>query len=125
VLTIEQAEAAIEAGASFIVTPASTRASWNSASREHADRSGSQFPSQIEQGLERGLQLLKFFPAEASGGVKMLKALHGPYAEVCFIPTGGVDVTTSNPISGCPMSPPWAAPGWSTRNSSPRATSTK
>ncbi len=48
-------------------------------------------PSQVEQGLERGLTLLKFFPAEASGGVKMLKALHGPYAEVSFMPTGGVD----------------------------------
>jgi 2-dehydro-3-deoxyphosphogluconate aldolase/(4S)-4-hydroxy-2-oxoglutarate aldolase len=48
-------------------------------------------PSQVEQGLERGLTLLKFFPAEVSGGVKMLKALHGPYAEVSFVPTGGVD----------------------------------
>jgi 2-dehydro-3-deoxyphosphogluconate aldolase/(4S)-4-hydroxy-2-oxoglutarate aldolase len=44
-------------------------------------------------GLERGLELLKFFPAEASGGVKMLKALHGPYAEVNFVPTGGVDLS--------------------------------
>jgi 2-dehydro-3-deoxyphosphogluconate aldolase/(4S)-4-hydroxy-2-oxoglutarate aldolase len=35
--------------------------------------------------------MLKFFPAEASGGVKMLKALHGPYSEVSFVPTGGID----------------------------------
>ena len=48
-------------------------------------------PSQVELGLERGLTLLKFFPAEVSGGVKMLKALHGPYAEVSFVPTGGVE----------------------------------
>jgi 2-dehydro-3-deoxyphosphogluconate aldolase / (4S)-4-hydroxy-2-oxoglutarate aldolase len=42
-------------------------------------------------GLELGLQLLKFFPAEASGGTRMLKALYGPYAEVRFVPTGGID----------------------------------
>lgn len=40
------------------------------------------------------MKLLKFFPAEVSGGVKMLKALHGPYADVSFVPTGGID--TSN-----------------------------
>jgi 2-dehydro-3-deoxyphosphogluconate aldolase / (4S)-4-hydroxy-2-oxoglutarate aldolase len=49
-------------------------------------------PSQVELALERGLRLLKFFPAEASGGVKMLKALHGPYSEVQFVPTGGIDM---------------------------------
>jgi 2-dehydro-3-deoxyphosphogluconate aldolase/(4S)-4-hydroxy-2-oxoglutarate aldolase len=49
--------------------------------------------SQVEQGLERGLSVLKFFPAEASGGIKMLKALHGPYSEVQFVPTGGIDAS--------------------------------
>jgi len=44
--------------------------------------------------LARGLKLLKFFPAEESGGVRMLKALHAPYSEVRFIPTGGI--TTHN-----------------------------
>ena len=57
-----------------------------------ADRARDQLPrAQIELALERGLSVLKFFPAEASGGVKMLKALHGPYADVRFIPTGGID----------------------------------
>ncbi len=44
-------------------------------------------PTGVEQGLEFGLEVLKFFPAEASGGVKMLKALGGPYAQVRFVPT--------------------------------------
>ena len=47
-------------------------------------------PSDIEQALERGLEVVKFFPAEAAGGVPMLKALAGPYRNVCFMPTGGI-----------------------------------
>jgi 2-dehydro-3-deoxyphosphogluconate aldolase/(4S)-4-hydroxy-2-oxoglutarate aldolase len=94
VLTIEQTEAAIAAGASYIVTPGfNPRVVDFCISRNIPIVPGVNSPSQIEQGLERGLRLLKFFPAEASGGVKMLKALHGPYTEVSFIPTGGVDVS--------------------------------
>jgi 2-dehydro-3-deoxyphosphogluconate aldolase/(4S)-4-hydroxy-2-oxoglutarate aldolase len=49
-------------------------------------------PSEVEQALALGCKLLKFFPAEAAGGVEMLKSLAGPYAHtgVKFIPTGGV-----------------------------------
>ena len=47
-------------------------------------------PSGIEQGLSLGCQLLKFFPAEASGGIKMLKALGGPFGGISFMPTGGI-----------------------------------
>ena len=47
-------------------------------------------PSDIEAALEFGLEVLKFFPAEAFGGVKTLKALSGPYKRVKFIPTGGI-----------------------------------
>ena len=49
-------------------------------------------PSDIEQALELGCTLLKFFPADAMGGLKTVKALHAPYAHrgVRFIPTGGV-----------------------------------
>jgi len=92
VLTIAQAEAAISAGASYIVTPGfNPRIVDYCIERGIPIIPGINSPSQIEQGLERGLSLLKFFPAEASGGVKMLKALHGPYADVSFVPTGGVD----------------------------------
>ncbi len=47
-------------------------------------------PSDIEAALELGLTALKFFPAEASGGIKMLKALLGPYAPLQLMPTGGI-----------------------------------
>jgi 2-dehydro-3-deoxyphosphogluconate aldolase/(4S)-4-hydroxy-2-oxoglutarate aldolase len=93
VLTIEQAEAAIAAGASYIVTPGfNPRIVDYCLGRGIPIIPGINSPSQVEQGLERGLTTLKFFPAEASGGVKMLKALHGPYAEVSFVPTGGIDL---------------------------------
>jgi len=92
VLTTAQADAALASGASFAVTPG-----FNPRVVDHCLAKGLPIvpgvnsPSQVEQGLERGLALLKFFPAEASGGVKMLKALHGPYAEVSFMPTGGLE----------------------------------
>mgnify|MGYP001161940844 FL=1 len=94
VLTIEQAEAAIAAGASFIVTPGfNPRIVDFCLAKGMPVMPGVNSPSQVEQGLERGLKLLKFFPAEVSGGVKMLKALHGPYAEVSYVPTGGIDAS--------------------------------
>jgi 2-dehydro-3-deoxyphosphogluconate aldolase / (4S)-4-hydroxy-2-oxoglutarate aldolase len=94
VLTVEQAEAAIAAGASFAVTPGfNPRIVDFCMARGFPIVPGVNSPSQVEQGLERGLKLLKFFPAEASGGVKMLKALHGPYSDVSFVPTGGVDAS--------------------------------
>ncbi len=92
VLTPAQADAAIAAGAAFAVTPGfNPRVVDHCLSRGLPVVPGVNSPSQVELGLERGLSLLKFFPAEASGGVKMLKALHGPYAEVSFVPTGGVE----------------------------------
>jgi 2-dehydro-3-deoxyphosphogluconate aldolase / (4S)-4-hydroxy-2-oxoglutarate aldolase len=95
VLTLEQVEAAVAAGASFAVTPGfNPRIVDACIERGLPVVPGVNSPSQIELGLERGIKLLKFFPAEASGGVKMLKALHGPYSEAEFVPTGGID--TSN-----------------------------
>jgi 2-dehydro-3-deoxyphosphogluconate aldolase/(4S)-4-hydroxy-2-oxoglutarate aldolase len=93
VLTPAQADAALAAGAQFAVTPGfNPRVVDHCLARGLPIVPGVNSPSQVELGLERGLGLLKFFPAEASGGVKMLKALHGPYAEVSFLPTGGVDL---------------------------------
>ncbi len=106
VLTIEQAEAAIAAGASYIVTPGfNPRIVDYCLGRGITIIPGVNSPSQVEQGLERGLMTLKFFPAEASGGVKMLKALHGPYGEVHFIPTGGVDLTNLASYLSLPFIP--------------------
>lgn len=92
VLTLAQADAAREAGATFAVSPGfNPRIVDHCLARGLPIVPGVNNPSHVEQALERGLTFLKFFPAEASGGVPMLKALHGPYAEVKFMPTGGVD----------------------------------
>ena len=50
-------------------------------------------PSDIEQALENGLEVVKFFPAEPAGGLKMIKALAAPYVGVKFMPTGGINAT--------------------------------
>ena len=92
VLSLEQAEAAVAAGASFAVTPGfNPRIVEYFISKGILIIPGVNSPTQVEMGLERGLKLLKFFPAEASGGTRMLKALYGPYADVRFVPTGGID----------------------------------
>lgn len=94
VLTIEQADAAIAAGAKYIVTPGfNPKVVAHCIDRGVPVTPGVTSPSQIEQALEMGLSVLKFFPAEQSGGVAMLKAFAGPYgSKVSFIPTGGVGV---------------------------------
>ena len=93
VLTAEQVRLAADAGAKFAVAPGC-----NPKIVRAAQEAGLAFapgvctPSEIEIAMDLGCRLLKFFPAEASGGVKMLKALSGPYAHtgIKFCPTGGV-----------------------------------
>lgn len=91
VLTHRQADVAIEAGAKFIVAPG-----LNPETVRHCQAKdvpilpGVCTPSEIELGLSLGLDTLKFFPAEAAGGVNMLKALSAPYSKVRFVPTGGL-----------------------------------
>jgi 2-dehydro-3-deoxyphosphogluconate aldolase/(4S)-4-hydroxy-2-oxoglutarate aldolase len=50
-------------------------------------------PSEIEAAIGLGLEAVKFFPAEAAGGINMLKAFSAPYTEVKFMPTGGIDLS--------------------------------
>ncbi len=91
VLTCEQADRAIDAGAKFIVSPG-----FNPKVTEHVLKKGVPMtpgvctPSEIEGALQFGLDVLKFFPAEPSGGLKMIKALAAPYVGVNFMPTGGI-----------------------------------
>jgi 2-dehydro-3-deoxyphosphogluconate aldolase/(4S)-4-hydroxy-2-oxoglutarate aldolase len=92
VTTVEQAKRAVAAGAKFLVSPGFNP----TVVRYCVDNNipitpGVNSPSQIEQGLELGLTALKFFPAEQSGGIEMLKAFAGPYGGVRYIPTGGVN----------------------------------
>lgn len=70
-----------------------------------------------ELGLERGIELLKFLPAEASGGAKMLAALHGPYASVSFMPTGGIDMSNLRSYLALPYVAAVGGVGWQKMNS--------
>jgi 2-dehydro-3-deoxyphosphogluconate aldolase/(4S)-4-hydroxy-2-oxoglutarate aldolase len=94
VLTIEQAETAISAGAEFIVSPGT-----NLAVVDYCLSNGVTIfpgvctPTEIEMALSKGVDALKFFPAEPMGGVKFLQAICAPYRNVRFIPTGGIDTT--------------------------------
>ncbi len=92
VINRELAERAVDSGARFIVSPGFNPAvvDW-CLSRGIPVVPGVNNPSLVEQALERGLEVLKFFPAEASGGLAMLDALAGPYAGMRFVPTGGID----------------------------------
>ena len=95
VLSPEQVQRARDAGAKFLVSPGTHPATV--AAAQDAGLTiipGVCTPSEVEAALALGCKLLKFFPAEAAGGVKMLKALAGPYAHtgVRFCPTGGITV---------------------------------
>jgi 2-dehydro-3-deoxyphosphogluconate aldolase/(4S)-4-hydroxy-2-oxoglutarate aldolase len=92
VLTVDQAEAAIQAGARFIVSPCYVDAVVDYClERKVPVLPGVVNPDGVAKGLARGLDVLKFFPAGASGGTAMLDALAGPFGSVKFIPTGGID----------------------------------
>ena len=88
----EQAQAAVGAGAQFIVTPGfnSRTVTW-CAENNVPIFPGIATPTDLEMALEHGLSVVKFFPAETLGGVRTLKAFSGPYGEVRFIPTGGIN----------------------------------
>ena len=98
ILTTAQADAAIAAGASFLVAPG-----FNPAIVDHVLARGIPMlpgvctPSEIEQALARGLHLVKLFPAAAMGGVAYLRALAGPYPMVRYVPTGGI---TAGDVAG-------------------------
>jgi len=93
-LTVEQVERARGAGAQFGVAPGLNPKIVRAAQQAGlAMVPGVMTPTELEAAMDLGCRTLKFFPAEAAGGVKMLKALSGPYGHtgVKFIPTGGID----------------------------------
>lgn len=91
VLKILQVQKAVDAGARFIVSPG-----FNPRIVDYCVENGIPVtpgvnsPTQIEMALERDLTAVKFFPAEASGGLPLLKAMAAPYSGIDFIPTGGI-----------------------------------
>jgi 2-dehydro-3-deoxyphosphogluconate aldolase/(4S)-4-hydroxy-2-oxoglutarate aldolase len=92
VLKPEQAQAAADAGAQFIVTPGfNPRVVGYCVSHGIPITPGVSNPTIIEMALDHGLDVVKFFPAEASGGLPYLKAIAAPYGAMRFIPTGGIE----------------------------------
>ena len=92
VLTTEQVDAAIAAGSKFIVSPGlNPKVTSYCLSKGVPMLPGCSNPSDIEAALELGLKTVKFFPAEAAGGLKMLKAMAAPYGQLTFMPTGGIN----------------------------------
>lgn len=91
VLTTEQVDAAIAAGADFVISPGFNPTTVKYCLANNIKMiPGVNNPSLVEQALELGVSALKFFPAESSGGINMLKSLVGPYSQIQLMPTGGV-----------------------------------
>lgn len=116
VLTPKQADTAMAAGASFIVSPG-----LNPIVVKHCIEKGYPIipgvctPSEVEMGMSLGLTYLKFFPAEAAGGVNMIKSMAAPYTKIKFMPTGGIgpknlaDYLSCKAVIACGGS--WMVPG--------------
>lgn len=102
VLSPEQADRAMAAGARFIVSPG-----LNPAVVGHCVEKGYPVipgictPSEIELAMSFGLSYVKFFPAEAAGGVKMIRAMSAPYSGIRFMPTGGISTANLKDYLGC------------------------
>lgn len=91
VLTVEQVDCAVKAGAKFIVSPGfDSEIVDYCLKKEIVVFPGCITPTEVTQAVKRGLRVLKFFPAEQFGGAETIKALAAPYTMVKFMPTGGV-----------------------------------
>ena len=94
VLTTEQVDRAVAAGAKFIVSPGLNPKIVKYCQEKNIPITpGIQTPTEIEAALELGLKTVKFFPAEPAGGLKMIKAIAAPYVDVTFMPTGGISAS--------------------------------
>lgn len=97
VLTIEQLDRAVAAGADFVVSPGlNPKIVKYCIDKNIPIIPGCANPSDVEAAIELGLDTVKFFPAEAIGGIKMLKAMSAPYGNVKFMPTGGINENNIN-----------------------------
>lgn len=102
VITIDQAKKAVDAGAQFIVSPGldSDIVQWCK-ENEVPVIPGVCTASEVQKGVKMGLKALKFFPAEASGGVNMIKNLCGPFPQVKFMTTGGISSSNLAEYAAC------------------------
>ena len=92
VLTTEQVDRAVDAGAKFIVSPGlNPKVVKYCIEKGIPVTPGVCTPSEVEQAIELGLDVVKFFPAEPAGGLSMIKAMAAPYVGMKFMPTGGIN----------------------------------
>jgi len=102
VLTTAQVDEAVAAGAKFIVSPGLNP----EVVRRSMDRGvtvipGCATPTEVERAISLGLDTVKFFPAEAAGGIDMIKAMAAPYSSIKFMPTGGIGENNLNEYLAC------------------------
>ena len=102
VLTTEQADRAVDAGAKFIVSPGlNPKVVEHCLKKNYSITPGIMTPSELEIALGFGLDVVKFFPAENAGGLKMIKAISAPYTMMKFMPTGGINTTNVRDYLAC------------------------
>ena len=102
VLTTEQADRAVWAGAKFIVSPGlNPKVVEHCLKKGYPITPGIMTPTELEMALGFGLDVVKFFPAENAGGLKMIKAMSAPYTMMKFMPTGGINATNVRDYLAC------------------------
>ena len=102
VLTTEQVDKAVEAGAKFIVSPGFDPEIVDYCIEKNIPVfPGCATPSEVAQAVKRGLKVVKFFPAEQAGGLAMIKAMAAPYNMLKFMPTGGINTKNLKEYLAC------------------------
>ncbi|MBR5402474.1 MAG: bifunctional 4-hydroxy-2-oxoglutarate aldolase/2-dehydro-3-deoxy-phosphogluconate aldolase [Treponema sp.] len=102
VLTTEQVDRAVGAGAKFIVSPGfNPKVVEYCITKGYPVCPGIMTPTELEMTLGFGLDVVKFFPAENAGGLKMIKAMSAPYTMMKFMPTGGINATNVRDYLAC------------------------
>ena len=102
VINVEQAKRAVNAGAKFIVSPGlSEEVARYCIENGITYYPGCVTPTEIMQAISLGINVVKFFPAQVYGGLKAIKALAGPFPQVKFLPTGGVDASNLKEFLDC------------------------
>ena len=102
VLTTEQVDKAVESGAKFIVSPGFDPEIVDYCIEKNIPVfPGCISPSEVAQAVKRGLKVVKFFPAEQSGGLAMIKAMAAPYNMLKFMPTGGINTKNLKDYLAC------------------------
>ena len=102
VLTTEQVDRAIGAGAKFIVSPGfNPKVVEYCLKNNYPITPGIMTPTELEMALGFGLDVVKFFPAENAGGLKMIKAMSAPYTMMKFMPTGGINAENVGEYLAC------------------------